>query len=47
MAQGKQISIRLNQEILDKTRAAAKKENRTLNNYIETVLINKFKKEEK
>jgi hypothetical protein len=39
-------SIKLEKEIMDKAREQAKKENRSLNNFIETILIKYFKEKE-
>jgi len=43
---GKQISIRLNGKIMDWVERQAKKENRTKNNFIETVLKERMESDE-
>jgi len=43
----KVVSIRLDDEMIEKMRRLAEKENRNLSNYIETILKNYFKEIEK
>lgn len=45
MAKTERVNLRLTPEMKDKLQKAADAENRTLTNYIETIIINALKKE--
>ena len=46
MAKTERLFIRIEPELKEKLQKAAEKENRTLSNYVENVLINSLKKQD-